>query len=198
MQGPHGWHRGDASIIRNGEFGQIREGDQVDAGQPFVTDCGPQLDGSQRYRQPGGRRETTPGHEGRGPPGRVSRYRIARNLVGIGAMSKTSTFRARFVGEIPVRLKMEKTDPRVIPDLTGSAEIILGSKATPDFAALVGIRRGTAVPSYSFKVPEGWIRKKVEPGLPSFTRWRSVPDCKKGTWWHCEPIQRLPAVAPAA
>src|ERR1051326_6199238 len=28
---------GMASIVRDGEFGQVREGDQVNAGQPFVT-----------------------------------------------------------------------------------------------------------------------------------------------------------------
>jgi len=64
----------------------------------------------------------------RHPVGCVSRYRDAGTLIGIGALSKTSTFRASYVGEIPVRLKIERTDTRLIPDLTGSAEIVLNSE----------------------------------------------------------------------
>ena len=65
------------SIVRNGEFGQIREGDQVAAGQPFVQIVDPTFDGSQRHRQPGGCREAAPGHEGHHPHGCLSGYRTA-------------------------------------------------------------------------------------------------------------------------
>ncbi len=60
-------------------------------------------------------------------------------LVGIGAMAKASTFRARFVGEIPIRIKLEKTDPRVIPDLTGSAEIVLNAERNTMIAPLSAV-----------------------------------------------------------
>ena len=117
------------SIVRNGEFGQIREGDQVNAGQPFMTIVDPTFDGAQRHRQPGGCREAAAGHEGRRCAWTLIRdVELPGTLVGIGAMSKTSTFRAGYVGEIPIRLKIEKMDPRVIPDLTGSAEIVLGTE----------------------------------------------------------------------
>jgi hypothetical protein len=90
-------------------------------------------------------------------------------LVGIGAMAKMSTFRARYVGEIPVRIKLEKTDARVIPDLTGSAEIVLSSERNTMVAprSAVFAEEGG---SYVFvQGPEGWIKKKVELGMPSFT-----------------------------
>jgi HlyD family secretion protein len=47
---------------------------------------------------------------------------------GIGAMSVTSTFRAGFVGEVPVRIRIQGQDPRLLPDLTGSAEIALDNR----------------------------------------------------------------------
>src|SRR5439155_14174093 len=111
------------SIVRNGEFGQIREGDQVQAGQPFVQIVDPSsmvLNGTvnqvdaEKLRL--GMKATI----------RVDAYpdvELPGTLIGIGALAKASTFRARYVGEIPIRLKIEKMDPRVIPDLTGSAEI---------------------------------------------------------------------------
>ena len=84
-------------------------------------------------------------------------------------MAKASTFRARYVGEIPIRIKLEKMDSRVIPDLTGSAEIVLNSERNITMAprSAVFAEEGGA---YVFvQGPEGWIKKKVELGLTSFT-----------------------------
>ncbi len=116
------------SIVRNGEFGQIREGDQIAAGQPFMQIVDPssmvlnatvnQVD-AERLRL--GMKATI----------RLDAYpdiEVPGTLLGIGAMAKTSNFRARWVGEIPIRLKIEKMDPRVIPDLTGSAEIVVNTE----------------------------------------------------------------------
>jgi len=157
------------SIVRNGEFGQIREGDQVAAGQPFVQIVDPrsmvlnatvnQVD-AEKLRL--GMKATI--HMDAYPD-----IELPGTLVGIGAMAKMSTFRARYVGEIPVRIKLEKTDARVIPDLTGSAEIVLSSERNTMVAprSAVFAEEGG---SYVFvQGPEGWIKKKVELGMPSFT-----------------------------
>jgi hypothetical protein len=84
-------------------------------------------------------------------------------------MAKASTFRARFVGEIPIRLKLEKTDPRVIPDLTGSAEIILNVERNTMMAPLSSVFAEEGGSYVFVQGSEGWIKKKVDLGLPSFT-----------------------------
>jgi HlyD family secretion protein len=158
-----------ASIVRNGEFGQVREGDQVNAGQPFVTIVDPrsmvlnatvnQVD-AERLRL------------GMKAAVRLDAYpevELPASLIGIGAMSKTSTFRASYVGEIPVRLKIEKTDPRLIPDLTGSGEIVLNTEMNTMVLPRSAVFE-EAGSSYVFvQGPEGWLRKKVDLGLTSFT-----------------------------
>ena len=158
-----------ASIVRNGEFGQIREGDQVNAGQPFVTIVDPrsmvlnatvnQVD-AERLRL------------GMYAAIRLDAYpdvELPGTLIGIGAMSKASAFRGSYVGEIPVRIKIAKADSRLIPDLTGSAEIVLSSERN----ALLLPRTAVfdeADGRYVFvQGPEGWIRRKVDLGLTSFT-----------------------------
>jgi len=158
-----------ASIVRNGEFGQIREGDQVNAGQPFVTIVDPrsmvlnatvnQVD-AERLRlgmKALIRLDAYPGVE------------LPGSLIGIGAMSKTSTFRASYVGEIPVRVKMEKTDPRLIPDLTGSAEIVLNAENGTLVAPREAVFSENEGSFVFVQGPEGWTRKKVDLGLSSFT-----------------------------
>ena len=157
------------STVRNGEFGQIREGDQVGAGQPFLSIVDPssmvlnatvnQVD-AERLRL--GMKATI----------RLDAYpevQLLATLAGIGAMSKTSTFRASYVGEIPVRMKIERTDARLIPDLTGSAEITLNSENDAVVAPRAAVFDESSG-SYMFvQGPEGWIKKKVDLGLTSFT-----------------------------
>jgi HlyD family secretion protein len=158
------------SIVRNGEFGQIREGDQVQAGQPFVQIVDPssmvlnatvnQVD-AERLRL------------GMKASIRMDAYpdiELPGTLVGIGAMAKASTFRARYVGEIPVRIKIDKMDTRVIPDLTGSAEIVIGSEKNTVLAPRSAVFAEEAGSYVFVQGAEGWIKKKVELGLPNFTQ----------------------------
>ena len=94
---------------------------------------------------------------------------LSGTLMGIGAMAKGSTFRARYVGEIPVRMKIDKMDPRVIPDLTGSAEIVIGSEKNTLTAPRSAVFTEEAGVFMFVQGPEGWIKKKVDLGLPNFT-----------------------------
>jgi multidrug efflux pump subunit AcrA (membrane-fusion protein) len=157
------------SIVRNGEFGQIREGDQVAAGQPFVSIVDPT---SMVLNATVNQVDAEKLRLGMKAVIHLDAYpdiELPGTLVGIGAMAKASTFRARFVGEIPVRLKLEKTDSRVIPDLTGSAEIILNSERDTMMAPLSAVFSEEGGSYVYVQGAEGWIKKKVELGLPSFT-----------------------------
>jgi HlyD family secretion protein len=157
------------SIVRNGEFGQIREGDQVAAGQPFVQIVDPR---SMVLNATVNQVDAEKLRLGMKSVIHMDAYpdiELPGTLVGIGAMAKASTFRARYVGEIPIRIKLEKTDPRVIPDLTGSAEIILNAERNTMIAPLASVFAEEGGPYVFVQGPEGWIKKKVELGLPSFT-----------------------------
>ncbi len=158
-----------ASIVRNGEYGQIREGDQVNAGQPFVTIVDPSsmvLNASVNQVDAGklrlGMKATV----------RLDAYpgvELPATLIGIGAMSRTSVFRASFVGAIPVRIRIEKTDPRLIPDLTGSAEIVLASERDALVVPRSAIFEEAGEPFVYVATAQGWARRKVDLGLASFT-----------------------------
>jgi HlyD family secretion protein len=168
------------SIVRNGEFGQIREGDQVFAGQPFMQIVDPssmvlnatvnQVD-AEKLRL--GMKSTI----------RLDAYpdiELPGTLIGIGALSKTSTFRASYVGEIPIRIKIERTDPRVIPDLTGSAEVVLNTESNTLLAPREAVFDENGGQVVFLQGPEGWIRKPVELGSVNFTTVAIHSGVKKG------------------
>jgi len=160
------------SIVRTGgEFGQIREGDQIFAGQPFMSVVDPssmvlnatvnQVD-AQQLRL--GMRAVM----------HLDAYgdiELPASLIGIGAMAKTSTFRARWVGEIPIRLKIEKMDSRVIPDLTGSAEVVVNTENNVPLISRAAVFHDEEVGPFAFvQDPDGtWVKKKIEVGLPNYT-----------------------------
>jgi HlyD family secretion protein len=168
------------NISLNGELRQIREGDTVGAGQPFMTIVDPssmvlnatvnQVD-AERMRL--GMRATV----------RLDAYpdvALPAGLVGIGAMAKISTFRASYVGEIPVRLRIEKTDPRVIPDLTGSAEIVMNAETTSLVAPRAAVFDDNGGPVVFIQRGETWEKKKVDLGLSSFTHVSIKSGLQKG------------------
>jgi hypothetical protein len=101
-------------------------------------------------------------------------------LIGIGAMSKTSVFRAGYVGEIPVRLKIERTDARVIPDLTGSAEIVLNTETNALVAPRAALFEENGNSFVFVQSPEGWTRKQVELGLVNHVTAAVRTGVKKG------------------
>jgi HlyD family secretion protein len=158
-----------ASIIRNGEYGQVREGDQVNAGQPFLTIVDPSsmiLDATVNQVDA---EKLRLGMKAIIHLDAYPDISLPGVLEGIGAMSKTSTFRAGYVGEIPIRIKIDRMDPRVIPDLTGSAEVILGAETNTMILPRAAVFEENGGAFVYVQGPEGWTKKQVEPGVSSFT-----------------------------
>jgi multidrug efflux pump subunit AcrA (membrane-fusion protein) len=158
-----------ANIVLNNETRQVREGDQIFAGQPFVSIVDPrsmiikatvnQVDG-ERLRL---------GMKADVSLDAYPDFHSTATLEGIGAMSVTSTFRANYVGEIPVRLKIAGVDPRLIPDLTGSAEIILAREPNATKVPRDAVFADADGSFVYLRTPEGWKKQKVDLGLSGFT-----------------------------
>lgn len=161
------------NTFRGGEFGPIQQGDQVYPGNLFMQIVDPSsmvvnatvnqsdvqsLRIGQRAKI---RFDAFPGLE---LPGR---------LYLIGAITKTGGMRAQFKKDVVVRFRLEKMDPRVIPDLSASADVIL--EEDENVAAVAPLE---AVQSYEgdgkafvlVRSAQGqWERRQVELGLSSFT-----------------------------
>jgi multidrug efflux pump subunit AcrA (membrane-fusion protein) len=159
-----------ASIIRSGEWGQVREGDQVNAGQPFLTVVDPSsmvLDATVNQVDA---EDLRIGMKATIHLDAYPDVELPAVLEGIGAMSKTSTFRASYVSSIPVRFKIQKNDSRVIPDLTGSADVILGAETGTLVLPRSAVFEENGGSFVYVQSPEGWVKKQVEPGLRNYTQ----------------------------
>jgi hypothetical protein len=84
-------------------------------------------------------------------------------------MATDSTFRAGYVGAIPIRVSIDRMDPRIIPDLTGSAEIAIRSEESPLVVPRETLFEEGGKPFVYVRSPEGWTKQTVEIGLESAT-----------------------------
>jgi HlyD family secretion protein len=153
-------------IWRGGDFGQVQKGDQIWPGQTFMQIVDPssmvlagnlnQVDAEsvQLGRRAKARLDAYPGSE------------IAARVIGIGAMTKPAFWRPTFMREIPVRLKLEQADARVIPDLSASADILLTAETHATIVPLSALfQDGGAKPFVFLRTDATWVRREIETGL---------------------------------
>ncbi len=153
-------------IWRGGDFGQVQRGDQIWPGQSFMQIVDPssmvlagnlnQVDAEsvQLGRRAKAQLDAYPGTE------------FAARVVGIGAMTKPGFWRPNFMREIPVRLKLEQVDSRVIPDLSASADIMLAAEKHATIAPLSAIfQDGGAKPFVFLRMGATWKHREIETGM---------------------------------
>jgi multidrug resistance efflux pump len=158
-----------ANIVLNNETRQVREGDQIFAGQPFLSIIDPramilkanvnQVD-AERLRL---------GMKASVSLDAYPELHVPASVEGIGAMAVASTFRANYVGDIPVRVKIDARDVRLIPDLTGSAEVTLAVEDDAPVAPRSAVFADAGGSFVYVKTVEGWKRQSVELGVASYT-----------------------------
>jgi len=94
--------------------------------------------------------------------------------VSVAAVTKTGGFRASYMKEIPVRLKLDAMDPRVIPDLSVSADVILESEDAAAVVPLSALMQDAKQPAGKHFVyvrgAQGWVRREVELGIGNHTQ----------------------------
>jgi multidrug resistance efflux pump len=153
------------SIFRGGDFGQIQKGDQVYSGQMFMTIVDPSSMVLNATVNQVDAEKLRLGAKARVKLDAYSDIEVPASLIGIGAMAKTSSFRANWVSDIPIRLKLDRVESRIIPDLTASAEVIIQSEREAVIAPRAGVFEENGTPFVFLRGPSGWIRKDVEVGL---------------------------------
>jgi multidrug efflux pump subunit AcrA (membrane-fusion protein) len=186
--------------FRGGDFGAIQQGDQIYPGMMFMQVVDPssmiinatvnQVDVQnlrlgQRAKV---RFDAFPGLE------------LPAHLVTIGAITKSAGTRGSFKKEVAVRLRLDKLDPRIIPDLSVSADVVLeeasGATVIPAEALLSDSPVAGAAPKTFVMVRNAagaWDRRDVQVRLVSNTHAAIQEGIKPG-----EVVALEPPVSPGA
>jgi biotin carboxyl carrier protein len=159
------------TLFRQGQMAQVRVGDQVNPGQPFLSVVDPSSMVVNATANQVDAQKIRLGQKARIRLDAYPDVELPGTVIGIGAMSKTSNVRGSYVSEIPIRLKIDqaKIDSRIIPDLTASAEVVIGSEKDALLAPRGAVFEDGGKPFVFIQGPTGWIRKQIELGLESNT-----------------------------
>ena len=152
------------TMYRGGEAVQIREGDQVYPGMFFMSIVDPS---SMVMNAIVNQADSEALRLNMKALIRMDAYadvNLPGTIVGIGAMTRPGGWRASYVREIPIRLKLDGMDPRIIPDLSASADIMLAAARQAVIAPRAAVFQDSAAqqPFVWLQSPTGWMRREIE------------------------------------
>jgi len=92
---------------------------------------------------------------------------LVARVYSIGAITRPGGMRASFVKDVPVRLKLETGDPRVIPDLSVSCDVVVETEPDANLAPKPAVfsENGGRSSFVFVKNGDGWEKRVVETGL---------------------------------
>jgi len=155
------------NTIRGSEMAQIQEGDQLFPGQPFmqIVDTRSMVINATVSQVDVERMRI--GLKARVRFDAYPDLELPAHVYAISAITKPGGARANFVKEVPVRLKLDSIDPRVIPDLSVSVDVILESEEQATVTPLASIfsSENGKPPFVMVKTATGWEKRDVELGV---------------------------------
>lgn len=160
-------------MFRGGEFGQVQVGDPVPSGFPFmqIVDNSTMIVNALMNQV-----DVERVRVGQKTKIRFDAFpdlELPGHVYSIAAMPKSSfSARASYLKEIPVTVKLDKMDPRVIPDLSVSVDVIVAEEEAPVVAPLSALFHDgdNKQPFVYVKKGEGqWERRTVQTGLANMT-----------------------------
>jgi HlyD family secretion protein len=158
-----------ANIFRSNEMSQVQAGDRIFPGQGFmkiVNTNSMQVEGSINQTESDDFRL---GQQARVRLDAFPGLEFDAEVYTIGALAGGSQRGSAYMRTVPIRLKIKGSDPRLIPDLSASADVVIektDAKAVVSRAALVSEGDKT----YAFvKKGQGFEKREVTLGLKNET-----------------------------
>jgi HlyD family secretion protein len=114
-------------IWRGGDMGQVEQGDQLGPGQLFMKIVDPR---SMQVEATANQVETSELRVGQHVTVRFDAFsgiELPGKVYSIGALATGSWMQSYYLRSVPVRITIDGFDPRIIPDLSASAEVVLES-----------------------------------------------------------------------
>lgn len=160
------------TIARGGDTGQAQQGDQLYPGKSFMMVIDP---GAMLLRAKANQVDSERIRIGMKAKVRLDAYPdlvFPAHVAGVNALAKPSYRRPSFMGEIDVRLKIDQMDDHVIPDISGSADVVLASEPQALTVPLPAVFFGSpsSAPYLYVQTPTGWEHRDVQLGLHNNTQ----------------------------
>ncbi len=153
------------TVRRGSDTGEVGDGDQLYPGQPYmqIVDLS-SMSVEANLNQVDAERVHV-GQEARVQFDAYPGLELPARVTAVTAIARSRGWRGNYVTELPIRLKFERLDNRVIPNFTVSVDLILGST---DDAVIVPAESLFQEGDKTFafvKNSEGWEKRELQLGL---------------------------------
>ena len=152
-------------IFRGGEMGQIQEGDQVGPGQLFMKVVYPrsmQVDARANQAESSllriGQRVTV--HLDAFPG-----VQLPGSIYSIGALAVGGWVQNYYIRNVPVNITIEGFDPRLIPDLSASGDVVIDQADNVLTVPLKAVHRRNGKPTLLVKKGDVFEQREVSLGI---------------------------------
>jgi HlyD family secretion protein len=169
-----------ASVFRGGEMAQIQQGDQVFPGQQIlkVVDIrSMQVEGSVSQSDSGELRLSQRAGVGLDA---FPDMKFAGKVYSLGALAVGGWRQNYYIRSVPVRIQIQGSDPRLIPDLSAHCDIVLDTVPNQLQVPAGAIQDENGKTFVNVRSGDGFERREVKLGKKSFTYVAVVSGLKAG------------------
>jgi cobalt-zinc-cadmium efflux system membrane fusion protein len=160
-----------ADIRRGGDLMPVRAGDQLGRGQQYGQIVDPRSIVVEATVNQVDVEDLRLGARARVRFDGFTDLEVPAHVYSIGPLSKPSRARAAYVSEVPVFLKVERMDDRLIPNLTAYADVVLESQPSAAIIPREAVfREARADQPFAYvKTDDGWDKRELELGPANYT-----------------------------
>lgn len=155
------------TIRRGSDTSEIRGGDQLYPGQPYMQIIDPSSMGVVATVNQVDVDLIQVGAQARVVFDAFPGLELPAQVVSIGAIANSKGWRGAWVKDVEVRLQLQKLDPRVIPNFSVAADVILkdtGEVSTVPLESIFTDPAGGKTVAF-VRGPSGWEKRDVELGV---------------------------------
>ncbi|HTM50213.1 MAG TPA: HlyD family efflux transporter periplasmic adaptor subunit [Bryobacteraceae bacterium] len=152
------------SVTRGTTTRQIEQGDIIGSGQPYlkIMDSNSMVIDAALNQV-----DIQSVHKGQTALIRFDAYPellLAARVETVGALTTSSRWRGKYVRAVPVRLKLEQQDTRIMPEMTVSADVNVESEVDATIVPRECVFGGSSRQYALVKAGEDWERRDLETG----------------------------------
>lgn len=158
------------SIWRSGDRGQIKKGDQLRAGTRYMRIVDPSQMRVNAVVNQADVAYLRVGQKARVTFDAYPGLTLDAHVESVPPATNTGFFRADYVRTVPVRIRLDQTDPRVIPDLTVGIDVEVAQASDSVIVERAAIFGGSSSPEHTSPhvfVESGntWVNRPVRVGM---------------------------------
>jgi multidrug resistance efflux pump len=156
------------TIRRGTDTAEIQVGDQVSPGQPYMQIVDLSSMGIEANLNQVDAERVRIGQQARVQFDAYPGLELPARVIAVTAFARSSGWRGNYVTQVPVRLRLERVDQRVIPNFSVSVDLILSQSADAVSVPLESVFHEGPKAFAFVRHSAGWEKRELELGLSNY------------------------------